>query len=150
MVESIGAALKAGRARRQLTLAQVSEATRIRVHYLQALENDDLSAMTSAAQARGFLRIYAQFLELDLEALIPPPGPAPAAEAPTMPGRGSVSTAPGTTPQADAGDSVPGLLARLRARLRRPIGPESTAGAVDTPVDATLDPDSKKKAKTAS
>jgi len=89
MIESIGAALRTARERRHLTLAQVSEATRVRTHYLQALENDDLSAMPSAAQARGFLRIYSQFLDLDLNALIPPPAPAPAsllaAEIPTAP-----------------------------------------------------------------
>ena len=54
MTESIGAALRKRREQRQLTLQQVSEATRIRVHALQALENDDISAMPSAAQARGF------------------------------------------------------------------------------------------------
>ena len=73
MSETIGAALKAAREQRRLTLAQVSESTKVRSYYLQALENDDISAMPSAAQARGFLRLYADFLGLDLEKLIPPP-----------------------------------------------------------------------------
>jgi transcriptional regulator with XRE-family HTH domain len=90
MSDSIGATLRAAREMRHLTLAQVSESTRVRTHYLQALESDDLSAMPSAAQARGFLRIYAHFLGLDLSALVPPPAPpAPAsplpAQAPTVP-----------------------------------------------------------------
>ena len=65
MNESIGAKLRHAREQRRLTLEQVSETTKVRPHYLQALENDDLSAISSAAQARGFLRIYAGFLGLD-------------------------------------------------------------------------------------
>ncbi len=65
MPDSIGARLRQARELRQLSLQEVSEATKVRTHYLQALENDDLSAIPSAAQARGFLRIYAEYLQLD-------------------------------------------------------------------------------------
>jgi cytoskeletal protein RodZ len=65
MEESIGTRLRQARESRRLTLQQVSETTKVRPHYLQALENDDLSAISSAAQARGFLRIYAEFLGLN-------------------------------------------------------------------------------------
>jgi cytoskeletal protein RodZ len=67
MPETIGQRLKQAREYRNLTLQKVTEATRIRMAFLQALEADDYSAMTSAAQARGFLRNYAQFLGLDLD-----------------------------------------------------------------------------------
>lgn len=70
MDDSIGARLKQARELRRLTLQQVSETTKVRPHYLQALENDDLSAISSAAQARGFLRIYAEFLGLNLTDLL--------------------------------------------------------------------------------
>ncbi len=90
MSDSIGARLREARELRRLTLQQVSETTRLRIHYLQALENDDYSAIPSAAQARGFLRIYAGFLELDvadmlaaLQAAAPVVEPAGAAPAPT-------------------------------------------------------------------
>ncbi len=80
MSDSVGARLREARGLRHLTLAQVAEATKLRTHYLQALESDDYSAIPSAAQARGFLRIYAEFLELDLAeqiaAVQPPPVPA--------------------------------------------------------------------------
>ena len=66
MRESIGARLRSTRERRGLTIAQVSESIRVRSHYLQALENDDLSAMPSTAQARGFLRNYTEFLGLEI------------------------------------------------------------------------------------
>src|SRR5512146_3263962 len=75
MSDSIGARLRQARELRRLTLQQVSDTTKVRPHYLQALESDDHSAIPSAAQARGFLRIYAAFLELDLADLLPPPPP---------------------------------------------------------------------------
>jgi len=70
MPESIGQRLKFARQDRLLSIEQAAEATRIRPHYLQALEADDYSVMPSAAQARGFLRNYADFLNLDLQAIL--------------------------------------------------------------------------------
>lgn len=64
---TIGQKLKEAREDQRLTIEKVFEATRIRVQYLQALEQDDLSLMPSAVQARGYLRNYAEFLGLDVE-----------------------------------------------------------------------------------
>lgn len=69
MPESIGNKLKAARESRRLTLDQAADATRIRAIYLQGLENDDYSVMLSAAQGRGFLRLYTDFLGLNLDEL---------------------------------------------------------------------------------
>ena len=69
MTEPIGSTLKQKREARHLSIEQVAEQTRIRPHYLLALENDDLSSIPSLVQARGFLRIYAEFLGLNLEEL---------------------------------------------------------------------------------
>jgi cytoskeleton protein RodZ len=70
MFESIGQRLKRERVARFLTLEQASEATRIRIVFLQALESDDYSVMPSAAQGRGFLRNYAEYLELNIDEMI--------------------------------------------------------------------------------
>lgn len=70
MPESIGQRLKQARAARYLTLEKASHDTRIRVIFLQALEADDYSAMPSAAQGRGFLRNYAEYLGLNIDAMI--------------------------------------------------------------------------------
>ncbi|MDO9300523.1 MAG: helix-turn-helix transcriptional regulator, partial [Anaerolineales bacterium] len=70
MFESIGQRLKKERIARFLTLEKASEATRIRIVFLQALESDDYSAMPSAAQGRGFLRNYAEYLELNIDEMI--------------------------------------------------------------------------------
>jgi len=70
MTETIGQRLKKTREYRHLTLEKAAEATRIRMQYLQALESDDFSAMPSPVQARGFLRNYAQYLDLDLDQMV--------------------------------------------------------------------------------
>ena len=70
MFESIGQRLKKERVARFLTLEKASEATRIRIVFLQALESDDYSVMPSAAQGRGFLRNYAEYLELNIDEMI--------------------------------------------------------------------------------
>ncbi len=67
---TIGQRLKAAREAQRLTLEQAFEATRIRVAYLRALEEDDLSVMPSPVQARGYLRNYAEYLGLDLNRLL--------------------------------------------------------------------------------
>jgi cytoskeleton protein RodZ len=64
MTATIGQQLKTARETRELTLQDVEKAIHIRVHYLQALENDDFSSMPSKAQARGFLRLYADYLKI--------------------------------------------------------------------------------------
>ncbi len=70
MFESIGQQLKKEREARFLTLEKASAATRIRTVFLQALEADDYSVMPSAAQGRGFLRNYAEYLELNIDEMI--------------------------------------------------------------------------------
>jgi cytoskeleton protein RodZ len=70
MFESIGQQLKKEREARFLTLEKAAEATRIRTVFLQALESDDYSVMPSAAQGRGFLRNYAEYLELNIDEMI--------------------------------------------------------------------------------
>ena len=70
MTQTIGQKLKAAREEKRLTFEKVFEDIRIRVTYLQALEADDLSVMPSPVQARGYLRNYAQYLELDFDQLL--------------------------------------------------------------------------------
>ncbi|MCQ3937619.1 MAG: hypothetical protein DPW18_11315 [Chloroflexi bacterium] len=70
MHETIGQRLKRERESRYITLEKASADTRIRIVFLQALEADDYSAMPSAAQGRGFLRNYAEYLDLDIDELI--------------------------------------------------------------------------------
>ncbi|NWF64572.1 MAG: DUF4115 domain-containing protein [Chloroflexi bacterium] len=70
MQETIGQRLKREREARYLSLEKAAEETRIRRVFLQALEADDYSVMPSAAQGRGFLRNYAEYLSLNIDELI--------------------------------------------------------------------------------
>lgn len=70
MTQTIGQRLKAEREEQRLTLENVFEATRIRIQYLQALEEDDLSVMPSPVQARGYLRNYAEYLGFDVDEVL--------------------------------------------------------------------------------
>lgn len=70
MPETIGQRLKREREARYISLEKAAQETRIRRVFLQALEADDFSVMPSAAQGRGFLRNYAEYLALDIDELI--------------------------------------------------------------------------------
>ncbi len=154
MNDSIGAKLREAREKRQLTLQQASDTTKVRIHYLQALENDDVSAMPSAAQARGFLRIYAEFLGLEVADLVPTPSPVAPVPTPA-PSTEAIPPAPATAPtQSQA--SRPGLLDSAREllpRLRKRAGsaeaaePDSTDSVLREPSDREAKSPKKKATK---
>jgi len=70
MSQWVGETLKQARVDRGLTLDQAAQMTRIRRNYLEALERGDATALPSAVQAKGFLRLYAGFLGLPVEPLV--------------------------------------------------------------------------------
>jgi cytoskeletal protein RodZ len=70
MKETIGQQLRQAREARSLTLEQVAQNTHMRVHYLRAMEAGNFEALPSSAQARGFLRMYADYLHLDAGPLL--------------------------------------------------------------------------------
>jgi cytoskeleton protein RodZ len=61
----IGPTLRDARNRRKLDLAEVEDAIKIRVRYLQAIENEEWDALPGGAYTRGFIRTYASYLGLD-------------------------------------------------------------------------------------
>ena len=69
MERRIGAILRQARSKREIELAEVEAATRIRLKYLRAIEAEDWEALPEAVYARGFIRTYASFLGLDGERL---------------------------------------------------------------------------------
>jgi cytoskeleton protein RodZ len=69
-VFEIGNTLREARVRRNLTLQQVEEDTKIRVKYVQAMENEDFDIMPGATYVKGFLRTYSEYLALDPEVII--------------------------------------------------------------------------------
>lgn len=61
----LGAELRAARTARGEDLDDIATYLRIRPHYLEALERGDLAALPARPYAIGFLRAYAESLELD-------------------------------------------------------------------------------------
>lgn len=86
MAETVGEQLKQAREARKLSLEQVYQATRINMRYLKGLEDNQRSALPSPVQAKGFLRLYADFLCLPVQPLLDtwdgklPPSPPPSTE----------------------------------------------------------------------
>ncbi len=153
MNETIGARLREAREKRQLTLQQASEITKVRLHYLQALEDDDLSVMPSAAQGRGFLRIYADYLGLQLPDLLPSDSQSiqpPLTELPTAP----KATAPESAKVATSSlvDTLRSLFVRpgkravivAASRSENPVEPEDTGSAETAPSADASGADKKK------
>ncbi|MFH1477764.1 MAG: helix-turn-helix domain-containing protein [Verrucomicrobiota bacterium] len=64
-MESIGQILKAARESRQISVADVSVATKMTSTYVKAIEADDFGALVAPVYARGFIKLYADFVGLD-------------------------------------------------------------------------------------
>jgi len=97
-MDAIGQQLKAARERKGVTASQAAAATHLKVQHVEALEHDDYSRMPVPTYAKGFLRIYAEYLGLDPAPLLREytlrHTPAPAAQS-TAPLGGSHTLPPG-------------------------------------------------------
>jgi cytoskeleton protein RodZ len=67
---SFGDSLKRQRLERSVNLREMSQATKISVRYLEALERNDFAALPGGAFTKGFVRAYAMFVGLDPEEMI--------------------------------------------------------------------------------
>lgn len=65
MTISLGEFLQKAREAKGLNLAEVAYQTKIREHYLLALEKNQFEKLPSNIQGKGYLRNYAQFLDVD-------------------------------------------------------------------------------------
>jgi cytoskeleton protein RodZ len=64
-VFEIGNSLREARTRRSIDFPQAEQATKIRVRYLRALEDERFEQLPSQTYVKGFLRTYADYLGLD-------------------------------------------------------------------------------------
>lgn len=67
---SPGGTLRLAREKHKLTQADIAEATRIKVHIIDAIENNDFSQLSTPLYAKGFIKMYAERVGLDPEPLI--------------------------------------------------------------------------------
>lgn len=64
-MESIGSKLKAAREKKKLSPADVATAIRINTRYIKAIENNKFDILIAPIYARGFIKLYAEYVEMD-------------------------------------------------------------------------------------
>lgn len=69
-MESIGEKLRQARESRKISIKDVVKETNISAVYLQALEEEKFDKFPSETYLIGFLRTYAEFLKLDVDAIV--------------------------------------------------------------------------------
>lgn len=68
--KALGEVLKNARQKKELTIEQAEEETKVRARYLEALEQGRFDDLPESVYTIGFLAKYAEFLELDKENLV--------------------------------------------------------------------------------
>ena len=82
-MESPGKFLKKERETRNISLEEISKSTKVKEHYLKAIEEDRYELLPAIPYVKGFLNVYARYLTLNpkdillqyenyLKSLIPP------------------------------------------------------------------------------
>lgn len=69
-MDSIGQTLQEARKKKGVTLSQAAAATRIKLQHIESMERDDFSRIAADTYARGFIKIYAEYLGLHPEPLL--------------------------------------------------------------------------------
>ena len=67
---SFGEEIRRERELREITLAEVAEATKISVRFLEAIEINDFACLPGGLYNRGIVRAYCQFIGADSEAMV--------------------------------------------------------------------------------
>jgi hypothetical protein len=70
MDSGVGTILREARNRRKVEFSEVEAATRIRLRYLRAIEDEEWDVLPGGVYTRGFIRTYASFLGLDGDRLV--------------------------------------------------------------------------------
>ena len=65
-MKTVGQILKSQREKKKLTVNDVYKFIRIHPRFITALENDNYSGFEGRVHAKGFLKIYTDFLELNI------------------------------------------------------------------------------------
>ena len=66
----LGDTFKNAREARGVSASEAAAETRMKVQHIEALEQEDFSSVAAPAYAKGFIRLYSDYLELDSEPLI--------------------------------------------------------------------------------
>lgn len=69
-MSTFGEELRRERELRQISLREISEATKVNIRYLEALERNDFRHLPGGVFNKGFVRAYAQYIGVDPEAMV--------------------------------------------------------------------------------
>jgi len=69
-MKTVGELLREARLKKGFTLAEVAKSIKIRAEFLLALESNDFTKIPQATTTKGFLRNYAEFLDLKSESIL--------------------------------------------------------------------------------
>ncbi len=127
---TLGQTFKAAREKKKVTCSQAAAATRLKVQHVEAMERDDFSRAAAPMYAKGFIKIYAEYLGLDpapfIQEYVELHGPkerAPILAEDAPPPKKPIITSPGET-------FKPWDLARILEILRRSLRPLAIGGGV--------------------
>ncbi|NWF56627.1 MAG: helix-turn-helix domain-containing protein [Syntrophaceae bacterium] len=67
---TVGRLLQKTREEKKISLESIARETRIKLDFLQAIEEDSFQVMPGEAYARGFIRSYSKFLHLNAEEMV--------------------------------------------------------------------------------
>jgi cytoskeletal protein RodZ len=150
ILREIGLQLSQQRTALGLTQAEVERYTRLRQHYIQALEEGRLDGLPSPVQGRGMLSNYAAFLNLDEDALLlrfaealqvrrvermPKPDPQPLIGGKKRPARQATPLRRFLTPDLIFGVSLAAIILSFALWMAARINTVRTAEEIPTPPD---------------
>ncbi len=69
-MSTLGETLREAREAKGATTSQAAASTRIKVQHIEAMERTDFSGIAAPAYAKGFIKLYAEYLGLDPDPLI--------------------------------------------------------------------------------
>lgn len=64
-MKTMGQIFREARERKKLTLSRAAAISRIKIQLIEGMEVDDFSKMPAPAYAKGFIKLYAELLDLD-------------------------------------------------------------------------------------
>jgi cytoskeleton protein RodZ len=127
--DSLGEQLLKARLAREETLEQVSRKIHVRQRYLEALENGEPASLPSRVQGKGFLRLYAGYLNLPVGPLLD-----------LWEGRPTEPQKPVSLPQVQLTPQPPKSTFQEPASQELFSGEETTAGGDADPVIEPFEP----------
>ena len=66
----VGYTLRQERERQNLSISDIEQGTSIRALYIEAIENGEYDKLPGAIYTKGFIKNYAKFLEMDVDAVV--------------------------------------------------------------------------------